>query len=179
MNTKQSQQAYPTVAKLMHWLTAVVVFALFGVGLWMVELDYYSSWYRTAPTYHKSVGILLALLIVLRMVYKYLKPAVQPIESHSKMVKISAKATHFILYVLLLTLFASGYLISTADGRGIEVFDWFVIPSLGQLFSNQEDIAGTIHEYVAYSLIVLVVLHGAAAIKHHVIDKDDTLKRML
>ncbi len=72
----------------------------------------------------------------------------------------------------------SGDLISTADNRAIEVFNWFSIPALAELFNKQADIAGLIHQYAAYLLIFLSVLHGAGAIKHHFIDKDHTLKRM-
>lgn len=73
----------------------------------------------------------------------------------------------------------SGYLISTEDGRPIAVFGWFSVPALGALFDNQADIAGLVHEYVAYSLITLALLHAVAALKHHFFDKDHTLKRML
>ncbi|WP_371189593.1 cytochrome b [Thalassotalea maritima] len=179
MNKQQTNPTYSTLAKVLHWLTALTVFAMFAVGVWMVELDYYSSWYRTAPNYHKSVGILLALLVMFRLVYKTLKPRVQAIPSHSKLVKTTSRLVHYLLYLLLLMLFISGYLISTADGRGIEVFNWFMVPSLGELVANQEDIAGEVHEIIAYSLIALVILHALAAIKHHVFDKDETLKRML
>ncbi len=80
---------------------------------------------------------------------------------------------------MLFGLFISGYLISTADGRAIEVFNWFSIPALGELFSDQADIAGEIHYYLAFSLIGLAVLHALAALKHHYINKDNTLKKML
>lgn len=73
----------------------------------------------------------------------------------------------------------SGYLISTADERPIEVFGWFSVPSFGSFIDNQEDIAGTIHEWLAYVLIALASVHALAALKHHFIDKDNTLKRML
>jgi len=83
-----------------------------------------------------------------------------------------------VLYVLLLALFVSGYLISTADGRSIDVFGWFEVPA-SLMMDNQEDIAGVIHWGLAWSLMVLVALHAAAAVKHHVFDKDRTLVRML
>lgn len=73
----------------------------------------------------------------------------------------------------------SGIMISTADGRDIWIFDWFAVPFPNAFIDDQADIAGFIHQYLAYSLIGLVVLHAAGAIKHHVIDKDNTLKRML
>ncbi|MDN3651413.1 cytochrome b [Thalassotalea ponticola] len=169
---------YPRLAKLLHWLSALTVFCLFGVGLWMVELDYYSSWYRTAPHYHKSVGLLLALVIVIRFIYVQCVVKAKPVQTHAKWQQKSAKAAHLLMYALMMVLFMSGYLISTADGRAIDVFNWFSLPSLGEVISQQEDVAGLIHEYTAYALIALVVIHAIAAIKHHVIDKDDTLKRM-
>jgi cytochrome b561 len=73
----------------------------------------------------------------------------------------------------------SGYLISTADGRAIQVFDWFEVPALVTGIANQEDIAGAVHYWVAVALIALASLHGLAALKHHFLDRDGTLLRML
>ena len=81
--------------------------------------------------------------------------------------------------VLLAVLLMTGYLISTADGRGVEVFSLFTVPSMGEFIDNQEDIAGLIHEYVAWSLIIFAALHALAALKHHFINRDRTLTRML
>ena len=83
------------------------------------------------------------------------------------------------MYAILLALFASGYLISTEDGRGIDVFTWFTVPSLGALFENQADIAGQVHFYAAWSLIIIAAVHAIAALKHHFINKDNTLRKMI
>ena len=91
----------------------------------------------------------------------------------------AAKIAHGFMYINLAVLFISGYLISTSDGRGIEVFNWFTVPSMGELFANQSDLAGTIHYYAAWVLIIMASVHALAAIKHHVIDKDDTLRKMI
>lgn len=175
---QSTENSYHTVSKLLHWLMALVIFGLFGVGFWMVDLTYYSAWYKTAPHYHKSVGILLALLLLVRIgvLLKKGKPAA--LSSHSKKVQGASKATHLLLYLLLFFIVVTGYLISTADNRGIEVFNWFVVPGFGELFDQQADRAGLLHEWFAYSLIALVVMHVLGALKHHFIDKDDTLKRM-
>lgn len=173
---KNSNSRYGLVAILLHWVTAAVVVGLFAVGWWMVELNYYSEWYRTAPHWHKSVGILLCGLVVLRIVWKLLNRGPMPLGKRWE--QRLASVAHFLLYSLMLAIFTSGYLISTADGRGIDVFDWFTVPSIGELIENQEDIAGLVHEYLAYGLICLVVVHALAALKHHFIDKDDTLRRM-
>ncbi len=176
---KNTQQEYGSLSKVLHWLMAIIIFTLFGVGLWMVDLDYYSEWYKTAPHYHKSVGIVLASLLIFRIVWKLINPKVVSLETHAPYEKVAAKITHILLYCLLALIVTSGYLISTADDRAIEVFNWFEIPSLGAFINNQEDVAGDFHRWLAYSLIGLVVIHIIGALKHQFIDKDKTLNRML
>ena len=99
--------------------------------------------------------------------------------SHTAVERKLGKIMHQMLYLLVFIIMISGYLISTADGRGIAVFEFFDVPALGVSIENQEDIAGLVHKWLAYLLIALVVLHAWAALKHHFIDKDDTLKRMM
>lgn len=169
---------YGIISISLHWLVAIGVFSLFALGFWMVDLNYYSSWYRTAPYWHKSVGVLLFGLLALRIVWRCYTVAPLPLSSHSALEKRLAKLTHMAFYLLLLTITVSGYLISTADGRSIAVFGLFNLPGLGELFEQQADIAGAVHKYLAYTVIGLSVLHALAALKHHFIDKDFTLKRM-
>lgn len=174
---KNTSSSYGWVSIFAHWFSAIVVIGLFGVGFWMVDLDYYSSWYTTAPYIHKSVGLLLAALIVLRIFWKTISTNPKPMGT--AMEKKVAHGVHGLLYLLLFLIFISGYLISTADGRGIEVFNWFEVPAFGSFFENQEDLAGEVHEYLAYGLMGLVGLHALAALFHHVVHKDRTLTRML
>ena len=172
-----SPDRYGWIAIFLHWISALAVIGLFAVGYWMVDLNYYSEWYRTAPHYHKSAGILLAVLTLARLIWKV--KSTSPSGIGNKLERASAKVAHVLLYALLVALFVSGYLISTADGRGIDVFNWFSLPSAGELFDNQEDLAGNVHEWLAYGLIALAAIHALAALKHHFIDKDSTLKRMI
>ncbi|MFQ3196535.1 MAG: cytochrome b561 [Paraglaciecola sp.] len=174
---KNSQAGYGWLAITIHWISALVVIAMFAAGWWMVELDYYSTWYKTAPLYHKSTGILLCILTLARLAWRFSQ--ISPRKLGRNWEKKAAKATHIALYLIIFSLFCSGYLISTADDRGIDVFNWFTLPSLGKLFEHQEDLAGILHEWLAYSLIGLAILHALAALKHHFFDKDQTLSRML
>lgn len=159
-----------------HWLTAITVLTLFGSGLWMVGLTYYHDWYRTAPYLHKSLGLTLFFITLLRLflILRTSRPPSfgRPIE------RLLSKAMHGVIYITLFGVFISGYLISTADGRGIEVFGLVIIPSMGKFINNQEDFAGVIHFYLAWLLIILAALHAFGALKHHFFDKDDTLKQM-
>lgn len=168
---------YNPISRIIHWLSAIVIIGLFAAGLWMVDLSYYSEWYRTAPHWHKSIGILLAGLTLIRLVWKSV--TVSPNVEGNTLEKWAAKIAHGLMYILLLILFTSGYLISTADGRAIDIFDWFAIPGAGALFEGQADLAGEIHFYAAWTLIILAGLHAMAALKHHFIDKDNTLRKMI
>lgn len=145
----------------------------------MRSLDYYHSWYQTAPDIHKSIGILLILLIVVRVILRGVFPAPKPLLTHQKWEITLSHLVHILMYLLIFGILISGYLIGTADNRGIDVFSFFEVPALFTAFEEQEDIAGFIHEWSAYVLMALVALHIAGAVKHHVMDKDDTLKRML
>ena len=86
--------------------------ALFGVGLWMTGLDYYSSWYKTAPFWHKSVGVLLLLMMGYRVLWRVLNGTATPLASHSKAVQRASHFTHLTLYGLVFLIICSGYLIS-------------------------------------------------------------------
>jgi cytochrome b561 len=170
---------YGVVAKLFHWGFALTIFSLFGLGWYMVGLDYYNDWYQLAPWWHKSIGATLFILLPLRLVWSAVAGRVAPVPLQPRWQVVAAKSVHHLLYLLLLVVFCSGYLISTADGRPIDVFGWFEIPALISGLVNQETLAGMVHEYAAWSLVGLALIHALAALKHHFVDKDETLLRIL
>jgi cytochrome b561 len=176
---RNSSQRYGLVAIVLHWLVAVAVFGLFALGLWMTDLTYYDDWYKSAPAMHKGIGSLLFLVMLLRVVWRTLNVTPNDEPNIGKLQRRIAHAVHLTLYLLFFVLMISGYLISTAGGRSIEVFGLFSVPAIIYGIPNQEDIAGTVHWYLALSLIGLVGLHAMAALKHHFIDRDRTLKKML
>lgn len=175
---KNTSTGYGTIAIALHWLVALAVFGLFGLGLWMTELDYYDAWYQRAPDLHKSVGVLLFLVVALRLIWRRMNPVPVPEPTHAAWERRLAGIAHALLYLLLFAVMIAGYLISTADGRSIQVFDLFAVPATLSGREAQEDIAGEVHEILAYVLIGLALLHAAAALKHHFIDRDRTLMRM-
>lgn len=178
---KNTDKGYGWVAIAMHWIMALVIFGLFGLGLYMVELSYYDSWYRGSLILHKSVGMTLLLLWLARAVWRWFSVIPQE-DARSRRERLEQAAAHWMhiaLYAVMLGLMVTGYLISTADSRGIEVFELFMVPALPWSIDNQEDIAGDIHEILAWSLIAMATIHALAALKHHFIDKDKTLTKML
>ena len=176
MLIRDTKAGYGLVTRLTHWIMAFAIVAMFALGLWMVTLNYYSPYYRTAPDIHRSVGMLLLFLLALRFAWRLANPKPDDAEL-SPFERAGAQIVHWGFYPLLFALMVSGYLISTADGRPIEVFDWFSVPSLVQK-KGLEDTAGEVHEVLACVTIVLVALHAAASLKHHFIDHSSILKRM-
>ena len=167
------------ISILFHWLSALVIVGLFILGLWMVDLTYYDDWYRTAPDIHRSLGMLLLFATVLRLLWRRMNSVPAVLLTHKIWEIKSAHIAHSVMYILLFAISVSGYLISTADGRGVQIFNWFEIPASLHGIKNQEDIAGEIHFVLAVSLIALAVIHAAGALKHHFIVRDNTLKRIL
>lgn len=176
---RNTANSYGRIAILIHWVSALAVVGLFVVGFWMVDLTYYSTWYKTAPHLHKSFGVLLLMLTLFRLIWRQLNPTPAGEPKHKGWEKRAGKWAHSAIYLLLLLIMFSGYLISTADSRGIWVFEWFELPGFGAFIDDQADIAGLVHQYAAYSLVGLALIHALGALKHHFIDKDSTLLRMV
>lgn len=176
---KNTATEYGRVAIALHWLVALVVIGLFALGLWISGLEYYDAWYQRGPALHKSIGVLLFLVVTFRLAWRGLNPRPRPEPTHAVWERRLAGVAHVLLYALLFATMLAGYLISTADGRPIDVFGLFSVPATLSGLENQEDIAGEIHEVLAFSLIGLSMLHALAALKHHFIDRDRTLRRML
>ena len=122
--------------------------------------------------------MVVGILLLTRLAARWLQVRPDPLV-RSAWERRLASAVHLLLYLLPLLMVVSGYLISTADGRSVEVFGWFEIPATLQGLTGQEDIAGAIHFGLAMALLALIALHVAAALRHHLVLKDDTLRRML
>lgn len=177
MPLKNTHKTYGSIAIFLHWGMGIAIVAMFALGFWMVDLAYYSSWYQTAPAWHKAVGIILTLVLLARLGWKIFNP--HPDDSSLRSYeRLIARISHALMYVLMGGVMVSGYFISTLDGRSLDMFGLFSLPALVENRA-MEKLSGDIHYWSTYLLMGLVVIHALAAFKHHFIDKDDTLKKML
>ena len=178
MKLRNTQGTYGLVAVFLHWLVALAVAGMFGLGYWMVGLTYYDSWYKQGPDIHRSLGVLLFTAMLLRVVWRLMNPRPEPVPGHRRWEVVAAHLAHGLLYVLLFVATVSGYLISTADGSSVIVFGWFDVPSITGRIKGMEDTAGVVHYWATWSVVVLAGIHALGALKHHFIDRDNTLRRM-
>ena len=179
MKLRNSQATYGLVAVFLHWLVALTVAGMFSLGYWMVGLTYYDAWYKQGPDIHRSVGVLLFIAMLLRVVWRLMNLRPEPVPGHRRWEVVAAHLVHGLLYVLLFVAMVSGYLISTAAGSSVSVFGWFDVPSITGRIKGMEDTAGVVHYWVTWSVVVLAGIHAFGALKHHFIDRDNTLRRML
>ena len=170
---------YSLVSRLLHWIMVPLVWGLFGLGLYMTSLDYYHAWYHAAPWWHKSFGLLVLALLVIRLGWRLIQGKPPPLANHAPWEVLAARITHALLYQLLLLICATGYLIATLKGQGIAFFGILEIPAIIESMEDPEDYIGRIHLWSAVILIILSLLHAVAALKHHFVDRDNTMKRML
>lgn len=167
------------IAKLLHWLVALLVIALLWVGLWMVDLPLSPDKVRVYAL-HKSVGISVLALMLVRIAWRSAErsrpkpPFVMPTWERA-----AARLSHALLYALLLVMPLSGWLFNSAANFPLQWFGWLSLPALAGPDPELKAIARAVHHWSAYALIALVSLHVLAALKHHLIDRDETLRRML
>lgn len=176
MHWKDTTTGYGLVTRLLHWGMALAIVAMFVLGVWMRTLDYYSPYYELGPYVHQAAGILLLGVLAARFAWRLAN--VRPDERELTRVEaIASRIVHWGFYPLLFALMLSGYFISTADGRPIDVFGLFSTPSI-YARAGLEDSAGTVHEILAYVTMAIAAIHSAGALKHHFIDRSHILTRM-
>lgn len=169
---------YSLLAKLFHWLSAVMALGLFALGLWMVDLTYYHDWYQRAPELHISIGVCLALLTILRVLYRSIYSYPAPLPA-GRVQMLASKLVHIGMYLLMFVVYVSGYLVVTAEGEPVPVFAVVNVPAVFTSHNNLQDTAGAVHEWATYLLMALAGVHALAALYHHFWMKDGTLSRMV
>ena len=116
---RNNRTTYGLVSVLLHWGMALLIVGQFAMGLWMVTLDYYDSWYHSAPDLHKSLGLLVAFLWALRLLWRWVERQPDAEESYTYWERKLSLAMHRLFYLLIALMSIAGYLISTAEDAGV------------------------------------------------------------
>ncbi len=169
---------YSMIARGLHWVSALIVLGLLPLGYYMTGLDA-SPFKLELYSLHKSFGTLLFFLVLVRLVWRFVSPPPVPLPTHAAWEKALAKLVHVLLYIGMIGLPLSGWLMASAGAFPHTFFGLFDMPDLAgqdEALFNRMRLA---HDIGGYALIAAVILHGLGAFKHHFIDRDDTLARML
>ncbi|PRH83859.1 cytochrome b [Arenimonas caeni] len=177
MPIRNTTERWGGVSISIHWLTVLMVFALVVVGFVMQELP-------NSPTkidvyaMHKSFGLTVLALTLLRLLWRLFAGTPAPVPGTPRWQSAVAQATHGALYVILLAMPLSGWLYNSASGFPLKWFGLFGLPKLSGYDPEVKAFALAMHEWLFIALLVIVVAHAAAALKHHYFDRDATLSRM-
>jgi cytochrome b561 len=170
--------AYDPIAKTFHWLTLLAVVGLIALGWTMVgmslsptKLQYYS--------WHKWLGMTVLMLTLLRLVWRWLRPPPPLPAAMPGWERLAAHASHYGLYLLLIAMPLTGWLMSSAGGFPVMLYGVMPLPDLVGRDKALEGVLKAAHQWESIVLIALAIVHVLAAIKHHIFDKDDVLRRML
>jgi cytochrome b561 len=177
----RSQLSKTTIA--LHWIVGLSMIGLLAVGQVMEIFEIYSLY-----PIHKAFGFLIFFIILARVIWRIKNGWPTPVSQYQRHEQILSKLVHWVLIVGTVLMPISGFLMSAVGGHGVDVFGWEVVArnpdpvNAGKVIAHNADIAGTahtLHGIIGKIMMGAVALHIAGALKHHIADKDNTLRRML
>jgi len=181
MQILNNEQRYGTVAMVIHWSMAVLLIVLVALGLYMVSLPDVGFDTRKIALilYHKELGVLAFALVALRWVWRLGNVLPHLAENLPDWQKLTARFVHLCFYALMFAMPITGWLMSSAAGIPVSVLGSFQLPDL----IGHDDVLFRafveIHRWLGYALTTCILVHTGAALSHHLIFKDETLRKML
>lgn len=178
-------ERYALVQRLLHWLIAVLVLCALTVGWTLGTLEFKGTvetfgqqMTNTLYKYHKTFGVMILALMLIRIVFKLIlpKPAYDP--PLSRFDRIASASVHGILYVALVCMAVTGWLGTGASGFPVQFFDW----DLPKILAKDKELGGlllyTLHGIFGYIITLCVFLHIGGALKHWLVNRDGVMGRM-
>jgi cytochrome b561 len=170
--------AYTRTAITLHWLIALLVFVTFPVGVVMHEMALSPDKLRML-SYHKWLGVTVLILVVVRLAWRANHAPAPPSASIPQWQRLAAQGVHVLLYALLFAIPLSGWLMSSAKGFQTVYLGVLPLPDLLDKDKVLGDALSALHQVLNITLLALLVIHIAAALKHQFVDRDGTLARMI
>ena len=178
---ENSNSRYGAVAVALHWIMAVVLAALLALGVYMSRLPDagYDTFKIGLILYHKQLGMLALALAGSRLAWRVGNALPELARDLPEWQKVIARFVHLSFYALMVALPVTGWLMSSAAGFSISFLGLFPVPDLVRQDDDLFRTLVAIHRWLGYTLILLILLHAGAALRHHLVLKDDTLRKML
>lgn len=177
MSLRSNDRQWGSVSKFFHWIIAL---AIIGNGVFGLLMDLASSPMQKIDwlALHKSIGLTVLALVLLRILWRWGdgRPREEPAP---RLQQLAARTLHGVLYVLILAIPLSGWWFNSVTGKPLQWFKLFNLPALAAKSDALRHVAHGVHEYLFWFLVLMLVAHVGAALKHHVFDNDNVLRRML
>ncbi|WP_158883071.1 cytochrome b [Rhodanobacter sp. L36] len=175
--TFRNRHKWGGMAQFFHWVMAL---AILGNGVFGLLMDLAHSPMQKINwlALHKSIGLTVLALFLLRLAWR-MADRRPPEEPAPRWQQVTAHVVHGLLYVLIAAMPLSGWWFNSVSGKPLQWFKLFNLPALAQKNDDIRHFAHNLHEYLFWFLLLVLVAHVGAALKHHVFDKDNVLRRML
>lgn len=176
-----SKLSTPTIS--LHWIVAVMLLMLLATGIYMEQTAAYALY-----PWHKSFGVVIMLFVALRILWRWQSGWPPPVREYPRREKILSGIVHYLLIIGTVMMPVSGFMMSALGGHGVALFGLELVAHNPDPVNPQEVIpfnapiaglAHTVHGLAGYVIVAGVLLHVAGALKHHFLDQDGTLRRML
>ena len=178
MTTPQAPDRYTGTAIALHWIIALAIFGTFTLGLYVSSLPISPPRLRLI-TYHKWIGVTIFSLVVIRLLWRA-SHATPPLpDSMAAWQRKAAAASHGLLYLLIFIIPLSGWIYSSASGVPVVYLGLVQLPDLIGADKALAKTLKLVHQTLNYTLAATVTVHTLAALKHHYVDRDGVLARML
>jgi cytochrome b561 len=174
-----SRDTYTRTAIAFHWLIALLIVCGFSLGWVMTDIPGFTPTKLRYFSWHKWIGVTVFALVVLRILWRATHPAPPLPDGMPAWQRMVAHVTHWLLYLLMVLIPVSGYLYSSASNIPVVYLGIIPLPRLIAPDPVLKNVLKVVHISLNYTLLVLVVLHVAAALKHHWLDRDGLLARMI
>lgn len=173
---KNTVNSYGYVSISLHWIIAILILAQIFLGWYMTDLGENPIKFILYG-WHKEWGAVILFLAFIRILWRFINisPSLNELPTIEK---ITARTTYAILYFFMFAVPFSGWLMSSAYGYPVSFFGLFVLPNIASPDKNMGHLYNQIHIYFAYTLLAVICIHVAGALKHHFIDKDNILRRI-
>ena len=175
---RNTPSSYGSVAKLLHWSIVVLIITQLVLG---ISADDLPNGLRKLEllAWHKSFGMLILMLALLRLAWRYANPRPVPPADMPRWQRLAAVGTHRLLYALILLQPLTGWLMSSYKNYPVSFFGLFQWPDLVAPDAGMHELFEEVHEWLARLLVTVAIIHASAALYHHFGRRDDVLRRML
>lgn len=178
MTIKNTDLRWGAISQLLHWTIVLLITAIAILGLTMTDMANGPPKIKIYAL-HKSLGLTLLSLVVLRLLWRFYAGAPRPVPGTPHWQERIASLTHWALYLMMFAMPITGWLFNSSSGYPLQYFGLFNLPKIAAVNPGLADLAESLHENGFWLLLLLVLAHAGAAFYHHLFQNDDTLRRML